>query len=1184
MKIALSEHLAQMLPALPRNERKRILRAINRVRTKRFSSGVRVKKLHSRPQVAVWEARFSDYGRLLFTYGQHPHRATREPVTVAHFWTAVFDHDNVPRELRRRPFETPEIMQWILADEVSAFKWNGQTFPDNPAADLEAIEEHFPDTDGTNDYWEAYAALSSEYPAAWTTPPENLPWYLEGPIAFEMWAEAQNIPAELILTEEQIDLLQMPLPVFLNGPAGSGKTTLALYRLLVLQENNPEARTAFITHNPRLVAHAEELYHTLPTCPKDATPVDFLTYQDLVARVLELSSVERDRQRAPKEVLHDLLHHRPLTHADRQLFATEIRSVIKGMIPRTDAVLPTTAINWVLTRAAYDELPEKWSAVPPDKRADAYQLATQYQRLLRDQEWHDTQDMATRALHALPLHDDTSAAYDAVFLDEVQDLTEKQLHVTFAMLRRDRKTQLLLTGDPTQVLNGSGFGWRMPKAMFFRRDWEVPSPHTLRRSFRAGAATLRLPNAVANLLRAEKATVVPLDPDKARRDGPTPQRISPDASVDDVLSQGRPNVLVLVADDETAASLREAWGHPFVWSVAEAKGLEADHVVLYKLPDHLEHPSDLATKARQAADRRWNQHILRLHYVAATRARRSVTIVANPHPDDSLWHAPGVANAVDVKEIFDPVWSHQASERHWLKRAVYYRDHEQWTQAAVCYRNANDDAWELLCAWIADPSQPPLWAEVYPRIGACTETQAQVLLECSTPIRDLPAKVHLLRTLNRETEADAVQARHDEATGNWEAAARYHYDQNNHAKAGTLYKKMEAWLPAATCFKRAERWLDAARCFRQNGAWEQAADHYEKAQQWSEAAVCCTKLDAWDRAGPLFQKSGKWEEAAHCYRRTESWSKAADCHSSAQKWKEAAHDYRRAEKWRLAGLHFKKARQWRAAGHSYRNAKAWEDAGMCYRRNGDGKRAGDCYAKIHQWNTAGACYREAEAWKNAALCYSQAKSWEAAVECFEHAGMPQWTQACTVVTANDTDKAFRALWETHGALSTNIAAFLLEHDVFLKDPTWQIWLLHQAGRDEKASALRQLYDAGHHTWAAIADTYVAQTQYKQAAIYYERAEEWSAAAQCFREVSDWSRAKRCYHNAEEWSHAAACARLLGHAVWQHLYQARANPDNAESILRDMYDSGVSLSDEQVAFLKNAGFDVSPALLYAVTSY
>ena len=86
---------------------------------------------------------------------------------------------------------------------------------------------------------------------------------------------------------------------------------------------------------------------------------------------------------------------------------------------------------------------------------------------------------------------------------------------------------------------------------------------------------------------------------------------------------------------------------------------------------------------------------------------------------------------------------------------------------------------------------------------------------------------------------------------------------------------------------------------------------------------------------------------------------------------------------------------------------------------------------------------------------------------------------------------------------------------------------------------------------------------------------WSDAAKCFREVSDWLRAKRCYHNAEQWSHAAACARLLGHAAWQHLYRARANPGNAESILRDMYDTGLALSDEHIAFLETAGFDVSP---------
>jgi uncharacterized membrane protein len=687
-------------------------------------------------------------------------------------------------------------MQWILADHIDCCEWTDASIPENPSADLDAIEEEFPQG---SERWEAYSALSSEYNPVWTGPPMNLPWYVESPENFETWADGRTIPSELILTDEQIELLDEPLPMFLNGPAGSGKTTLALYRLLVLQEQNPDAKIGFITHSPRLVSHAEEMYNALPTRPEEAESVDFLTYHQLLARVLDVRPFVLQQEMAGPDLLRDLLNHRDLKNADRRLFETEIRSLIKGRLPLRERPPRCRDICRLLPEDAYRQLPEKWSAVPVGQRSEAYRLATQYQQELEESGQRDVQDTTTEALSQL-LSGSVRRMYSAVVLDEVQDMTEKQLRVTMATLKRSGWDQMLLAGDPTQVLNGSGFEWRMPRSLFYERTDDVPSPRTLVRSFRAGASTLVLAERLANRLREEGGSVVALDPEKARETGHRPVRVAPGESIDQILSQGHPDVLILTSGASTASELRKRWGHPFVWTVNDAKGLEADHVVLYRLPDRLRRIPG-AEPAQREASRRANRRRLRLHYVGATRARKSVTAVVSPHPAESLWKDSSIEAVVNQRQLFQPPWRESPPEKVWLSRARYYRDQEQWTAASECFRSAGSETWARIvgCLGGGDNLEEELFA-------LCTSStdlskdQYQFLLDHAGRIEDYDLRIWLLRGVGRRAEADALQAQRDAARGDWCSAAEYYKSEGEYKRAAQHFLKAELWEQAASCF------------------------------------------------------------------------------------------------------------------------------------------------------------------------------------------------------------------------------------------------------------------------------------------------------------------------------------------------------------------------------------------------
>ena len=908
-QVALSSHLAHMLPELPEQERNRVIDTLEKIHRDQFDSGLRVKKLQSRPGVAVWEARVDSAARLLFTYGRHADRHTTAPVLTAHCWTVVFDHDDVPRVVRRKQFDVPDAMQWILADEVDACTWTDAP-PDNPAADLDAIENDFPDTNR----WEAYAALSSEYESTLQAPPENLPWYLKSLTAFSAWVEGKEIPAELVLSDEQIQLLREPLPIFLNGPAGSGKTTLALYRLLVMQENDPDADVAFITHNPRLMRHAEDLYNALPTRPEGATPVTFQTYQELAAETIGLTMNSLQYCQARREQLRDFLGRHPLSHAEQQLYETDIWAVIKGMLPLQRTPARASDVRGLLPRSVYcHDMPDAWSAVPREQRADVYRLARQYQDMLNDNNRLDAQDIATQALRRL-LSESVPRRYDALVLDEVQDLTEKQLRVALATLRKGSRTQMLLAGDPTQVLGGSGFGWRMPRAIFHERGWDVPNPYTLRRSYRASAPTLRLPQALAELLKKEHADVVALNPDEARSRGRPPLQVAPGDAVNEALAEGHPDVLILTATEEEAARLREEWGHPLVWAVSDAKGLEAEHVVLYQLPDRLLDRPGAAPAEREAAQQA-NRQTLRLHYVAATRARRSITAVVDPHPAGSLWDTDTVAGTVNTIAQFQAPWDGNPTQEEWEKRAVYYRDREHWQAAAECYRKAGRAPWAALCEALnaimsesadASAEAPPCPSDdlraVLEEHPDLTDDQAAFLLSYSFVQHDAPLRIHLLRQAGRPDEADAAQARYDAETGNLRAAAAYYEANDRFAEAAQLYEKGEAWISAADCYRRVERWRQAAVCYQHGEAWLDAATLYRRAGADARAARCFARAEAWTDAAACHRATGAWTRAATCYEKAGDDRAAASCYRRLKRWEAASERYSRAgdDRWAAA--------------------------------------------------------------------------------------------------------------------------------------------------------------------------------------------------------------------------------------------------------------------------------------------
>ena len=79
---------------------------------------------------------------------------------------------------------------------------------------------------------------------------------------------------------------------------------------------------------------------------------------------------------------------------------------------------------------------------------------------------YDEIDLTRKALEYLEQHGD-QFRYDLVVCDEVQDFTDVQLALLFRLATDPRRT--VLTGDPKQIINPSGFRWEEVRARYYER-------------------------------------------------------------------------------------------------------------------------------------------------------------------------------------------------------------------------------------------------------------------------------------------------------------------------------------------------------------------------------------------------------------------------------------------------------------------------------------------------------------------------------------------------------------------------------------------------------------------------------------------------------------------------------------------------------------------------------------------
>jgi hypothetical protein len=515
------------------------------------------------------------------------------------------------------------------------------------------------------------------------------------------WADIEkDKESNLALSSEETRVLESVhahdegFPIFINGRAGSGKSTI-LYYLFAdyvtlyseLVKEHPELCPPILfSCSPDLTDRASRTVLGLLGCnplwreDSSRTPElpegSFQEFHGFLYRLLP-PDIQEEYEESRfidyarfRRMWEEQFGHEPSMRkkAGPDMSWHVIRSYIRGM---------SVDVEDELEPADYQELPRRQKSVTREAFEAVHERVYQnwYAELCHRDGYWDDQDLVRRVIQ----EDLVQPVYPAVFCDEAQDFTRVELDVLFRLcLFGNRKmghkdvsrVPFAFAGDPFQTLNPTGFRWDAVQALFHEKLTDTVGDnvhgsidlnyHELSLNYRSTKHIVRLCNFIQGFRTAVfgLSNVSPQGTWQTEINTPMPVWFDREnlSLWEQIRQEGDLTVIVPCPLNDEAEFVRNADGlkelvefdengvpvNIRVFSPARAKGLEFDRVVLFGFADELPaSATDILTKAPGFSDDLLPlEYYVNQLYVAASRPKRRLFIIDRKQSRDAFWALP----------------------------------------------------------------------------------------------------------------------------------------------------------------------------------------------------------------------------------------------------------------------------------------------------------------------------------------------------------------------------------------------------------------------------------------------------------------------------------------------------------------------------------------------------------------
>lgn len=522
----------------------------------------------------------------------------------------------------------------------------------------------------------------------------------------------------LSFDDDQQALYEHPLPLVIVGSAGSGKTALVLEKM-----KQAGGDILYLSLSSFLVEKARALY-TASHEENTAQNIAFLSLSEF----LETLRIPEGKE-VTFSAFSDWLPRNKTTASlgSAHTLYEEFRGVIGAAASETGP----------MSREDYLALGIRQSLYSADDRETVYTLFERYVAWLKQSRHFDTNLLSHLYLPLAIPH------YDAIFIDEIQDMTPVQLLLVLKTLRHP--DQFLLCGDTNQIVHPNFFSWSTLKSLFFRHHQGTDAAiNILQANYRNAPHVTALAN---RLLRLKQARFSAIDREShhlvkscGQAEGAVRLLEDREAIKQELNTKtARSNrVAVVVMHPEQKEPARRWFNTPLIFSVQEAKGLEYETVILFNMVSSARlafddicdgvTPASLEDEApRYARPRDKQDHSAEIYkfftnalYVALTRATHNVYLVEE-HVKHPLWSLLALSHEEEELSIKEAA----SSLDEWQKTAHLLEKQGKQEQADAIREQILQQCpvpWHII-----EPSEASQWRQQILAGTASKVTQLQAL-------------------------------------------------------------------------------------------------------------------------------------------------------------------------------------------------------------------------------------------------------------------------------------------------------------------------------------------------------------------------------------------------------------------------------------------------------------------------
>ena len=557
--------------------------------------------------------------------------------------------------------------------------------------------------------------------------------------------------ANLALSPEEAELVDsihnmgyrgddLGYPLFINGRAGSGKSTMLQYLAAdyvdfalrqgansfplymtcsrdLLDLARDTVRRLLTAHHSQLIEN--KYYDSLQIT--DVLENSFRVFSEFLYSLLPTSTqriLSRDRYvnyARYRQLWEDtFVRHQGAKRMSLDVSWHVIRSYIKGIRSSADDALDPEE---------FDSLPRRHRSVSKETYNQIYDevWCKWYKPLCEEKGYWDDQDLAAQVLDAgVPMAEERGA----IFCDEAQDFTPAELDIIFQLSLFSRRSlqpeelkrvPIAFAGDPLQTINPTGFRWDAVKADFHERFCAVLDPHRnpqtsmsyreLHFNYRSNPGIVKFCNLI-QLVRAALLGDKDIRPQTAWWIDAPVQTVwfSPDNQDTTNQLHKHPELVKVVdcqegeetnyvVEDRTLQRLAEKSEGIYrnILSPTRAKGLEFSAVVLYrfgeKVPSGFRQLLNGDVDSLDAEERLTLEYYFNRLYVAASRAKDRLIVIDSVSAIDTFWRF-----ATDL-QLLDRLIRTTGKEEIW-KPAIsmlFRGTTEAWSGEHIDQREQADD-------------------------------------------------------------------------------------------------------------------------------------------------------------------------------------------------------------------------------------------------------------------------------------------------------------------------------------------------------------------------------------------------------------------------------------------------------------------------------------------------------------